>query len=365
MGLAALCDEGMIHPCTKGRRFAAVCAPPPLPLDAAHAKPVGMSDTVPCPVVPSHDAVNLDRAAAVLAAGGLVAVPTETVYGLAADATNPKAIAALYAAKGRPHFNPLIAHVDSLERAMALVELSPQALALARACWPGPLTLVGRHRAASPVCDLARAGLDTLAVRWPESPAMTGLVARLDRPLAAPSANRSGSISPTTARHVADSLGDRIDLILDGGPCRVGLESTILADTPGGLVLLRPGALDAERIEAMTGQPLQRAEETSAVTAPGMLKSHYAPEAPLRLNVTEPRPGETYLAFGDWRGTGAGQVFDLSSDGNLSEAAMRLFSHLRAADALGKPIAVAPIPLDGIGAAINDRLVRAAAPKDA
>lgn len=323
-----------------------------------------MSDTAPSPILPAHDAVTLERAAQVLRAGGLVAVPTETVYGLAADATNPAAIAALYAAKGRPRFNPLIAHVDSLERALTLVELSPQALALPKAFWPGPLTLVGRHRAESPVCDLARAGLDTLAVRWPDSPAMTGLIARLDRPLAAPSANRSGSISPTTAQHVAESLGDRIHLILDSGPCRMGLESTILADRPGGLVVLREGALETERIEDVTGSPLPGADMDGAIAAPGMLKSHYAPDAPLRLGVEEPRSDETYLAFGRWRGTDARRVFDLSADGNLAEAATRLFSHLRAADALGKPIAVAPIPRHGLGAAINDRLTRAAAPKD-
>jgi L-threonylcarbamoyladenylate synthase len=323
-----------------------------------------MTDTAHCPILPSHESASLDRAAALLASGGLVAVPTETVYGVAADATNPEAIAALYTAKGRPHFNPLIAHIDCLDRALSLVALSPAARALAAQVWPGPLTLVGRHRETSPVCDLARAGLDTLAVRWPDSPAMTGLIARLDRPLAAPSANRSGSISPTTAQHVADSLGDRIDLILDGGPCRMGLESTILQDTPAGLVLLRAGTLEAERIEALTGQPLKCADAGAAITAPGMLKSHYAPDAPLRLNVTEPAAGETYLAFGPWRGTGAGRVFDLSPDGKLAEAATQLFSHLRAADALGKPIAVAPIPLRGLGEAINDRLARAAAPKD-
>lgn len=337
--------------------------PSPLPLQHSRAKPCAMSHTAPCPILTSHEAVNLDRAAALLEAGGLVAVPTETVYGLAADATNPAAIAALYAAKGRPHFNPLIAHVDSLERALSLIELSPAARALAEQVWPGPLTLVGRHRTTSPVCDLARAGLDTLAVRWPDSPAMTGLVARLDRPLAAPSANLSGSISPTLAAHVAEGLGERIDLILDGGPCKMGLESTILADTPDGLTLLRAGTLEAERIEALTGRPLARAGRGSTITAPGMLKSHYAPDAPLRLNAAAPDAGETYLAFGRWRGEGAATVLDLSKSGDPAEAAARLFSHLRTADALGKPIAVAPIPSEGLGEAINDRLARAAAPK--
>ncbi|WP_127566500.1 L-threonylcarbamoyladenylate synthase [Glycocaulis alkaliphilus] len=323
-----------------------------------------MSDTATAPILPAHDAVSLDRAAALLDAGGLVAVPTETVYGLAADATSPAAITALYEAKGRPRFNPLIAHVDSLERALTLVYLSSAALALAKAVWPGPLTLVGRHRDTSPVCDLARAGLDTLAVRWPASPAMTGLVTRLDRPLAAPSANRSGSISPTTALHVAESLGGRIGLILDGGPCRMGLESTILADTPDGLVMLRAGALEAERIEALTGQPVQRAGAGAAINAPGMLKSHYAPQSPLRLDVTEPAADETYLAFRTWQGETAGKVLYLSLAGDLAEAATRLFACLREADALGRPIAVAPIPATGLGEAINDRLARAAAPKD-
>lgn len=289
-------------------------------------------------------------------------MPTETVYGLAADATNARAVAAIYEAKGRPRFNPLIAHVDSLERALSLVELSDAALTLARAFWPGPLTLVGRRKAGS-VCDLAAAGLDTLAVRWPDAPAMTGLIARLDRPLVAPSANPSGAISPTEAAHVVDGLTGRIDLVLDGGPCRLGLESTIIADTREGLVMLRPGALSREAIEAVAGVPIRSAGKDAAISAPGMLTSHYAPDALLRLNVTTPEAFEVYLAFGAHRGAGAKAVLDLSFTGDLAEAAANLFSRLRKADQMGDRIAVAPIPFAGLGEAINDRLARAAAPR--
>lgn len=321
-----------------------------------------MSRPEPLPVLDAASPANLDRAADILRAGGLAAVPTETVYGLAADATNARAVAAIYEAKGRPRFNPLIAHVDSLERALSLVELSDAALTLARAFWPGPLTLVGRRKAGS-VCDLAAAGLDTLAVRWPDAPAMTGLIARLDRALVAPSANPSGTISPTEAAHVVDGLTGRIDLVLDGGPCRLGLESTIIADTADGLVLLRPGALSREAIEAVAGVPIRSAGKDAAISAPGMLTSHYAPDALLRLNVTTPEAFEIYLAFGAHRGAGAKAVLDLSSTGDLAEAAANLFSRLRKADQMGDRIAVAPIPSAGLGEAINDRLARAAAPR--
>ncbi len=321
-----------------------------------------MSRPEPLPVLDAASPANIDRAADLLRAGGLVAVPTETVYGLAADATNARAVAAIYEAKGRPRFNPLIAHVDSLKRALSLVELSDAALTLARAFWPGPLTLVGRRKAGS-VCDLAAAGLDTLAVRWPDAPAMTGLIARLYRPLVAPSANPSRAISPTEAAHVVDGLTGRIDLVLDGGPCRLGLESTIIADTPDGLVMLRPGALSREAIEAVAGVPIRSAGKDAAISAPGMLTSHYAPDALLRLNVTTPEAFEIYLAFGAHRGAGAKGVLDLSSTGDLAEAAANLFSRLRKADQMGDRIAVAPIPFAGLGEAINDRLARAAAPR--
>lgn len=306
---------------------------------------------------------SLDRAADILRAGGLVAVPTETVYGLAADATNARAVAAIYEAKGRPRFNPLIAHVDSLKRALSLVELSDAALTLAGAFWPGPLTLVGRRKAGSPVCDLAAAGLDTLAVRWPDAPAMTGLIARLDRPLVAPSANPSGAISPTEATHVVEGLAGRLDLVLDGGPCALGLESTIIADTADGLVMLRPGALSREAIQAVAGVSIRSAGKDAAISAPGMLTSHYAPDAQLRLNATDAGADEVYLAFGDHRGKGAKAVLDLSPTGDLAEAAANFFSHLRKADQMGDRIAAAPIPFTGLGEAINDRLARAAAPK--
>mgnify|MGYP000017336276 FL=1 len=325
--------------------------------------PLAMT-VAPLPVLDAHDPASLDRAAAILREGGLVAVPTETVYGLAADASNASAVAALYAAKGRPAFNPLIAHVDSLERALTLITLSDAALALTHAFWPGPLTLVGRRKENAAISDLAAAGLDTLAVRWPDAPAMTGLVARLDRPLVAPSANPSGTISPTTAAHVAEGLAGRIAMVLDGGPCTAGVESTIIADTPEGLVLLRPGALPREAIEAVTGAPLKGAGGKAAITAPGMLKSHYAPRARLRLNVTRPEADEIYLAFADHRGSGAKAVLHLSESGDLAEAAANLFSLMRKADQMGERIAVAPIPATGLGEAINDRLTRAAAPKD-
>lgn len=322
-----------------------------------------MSRPAPLPILDASAPANLDRAAAILRTGGLVAVPTETVYGLAADATNARAVAAIYEAKGRPRFNPLIAHVDSLERALSLVELSDAARALARAFWPGPLTMVGRRKAGSPVCDLAAAGLDTLAVRWPDAPAMTGLMARLDRPLVAPSANPSGAISPTEAAHVVDGLAGRIDLVLDGGPCRLGLESTIIADTSEGLVMLRPGALSRETIEAVAAKPIRSAGKDAAISAPGMLTSHYAPDAQLRLNATDAGADEVYLAFGTHRGSGAKAVLDLSSTGDLAEAAANLFSLLRKADQMGDRIAAAPIPFTGLGEAINDRLARAAAPR--
>ncbi len=313
-------------------------------------------------ILPAHAPASLDEAARILAAGGLVAVPTETVYGLAADATDAQAVAAIYEAKGRPRFNPLIAHVDSLTRALSLIDLSDRAMALARAFWPGPLTLVGRRREGAGVSDLAAAGLDTLAVRWPASAAMTGLVARLDRPLVAPSANPSGAVSPTTAAHVAEGLGGRIGLILDGGPCTVGVESAIVADGPEGLVLLRPGGIAREALEEAAGARLLSPED-GAVRAPGMLASHYAPGAGVRLDASAPLEHEAYLAFGPYRGPDGAGVVQLSARGDLTEAAANLFAALREADEMAGAIAVAPIPETGLGEAINDRLRRAAAPR--
>lgn len=315
------------------------------------------------PILSAADAGNLDRAAQILREGGLVAVPTETVYGLAADATDSRAVTRIYEAKGRPRFNPLIAHVDSIARADGLVALSPLARRLAEAFWPGPLTLVAPLKPEAAISDLVTAGLDTLAVRWPDSEAMTGLVSRLNRPLAAPSANRSGAISPTTAAHVAEGLGDQVALILDAGPCRVGVESTILAVDGERAVLLRPGGIARADIEAITGGLESPDAIPGAPTSPGQLASHYAPNATLRLNVFKPEPGEAYLAFGPDEPGHDGPMINLSRSGDLAEAAANLFAALRALDTKADRIAAAPIPERGLGEAINDRLRRAAAPR--
>lgn len=302
---------------------------------------------------------DIARAADCLRGGGLVAMPTETVYGLAADAGNADAVARLYAAKGRPHFNPLIAHVTGPDMAARLVEIPALARGLMDAFWPGPLTLVLPKKPTAPVCDLANAGLDTIALRAPAHPGAQALLRALDRPLVAPSANPSGSISPTSAAHVADGLGDKIDMILDGGTCPVGLESTVIAVTGEQATLLRPGGLPRDAIEPLTG-PLAAPGETSAPASPGMLKSHYAPGAPVRLNAQAAIAGELLLGFGGIAGD-----LNLSPRGDLTEAATGLFAALRALDAR-KPasIAIAPIPDLGLGEAINDRLRRAAAPRD-
>ena len=322
-------------------------------------RPIPPADT---PILPADDPAALDQAAALLAAGGCVAVPTETVYGLACDATHGEAVAGVYAAKGRPRFNPLIAHVDGQARAEALTVLPPKAQLLAEAYWPGPLTLVAPLREAASVSALARAGLDTLAVRWPAAPALTALVSRLDRPLAAPSANASGAVSPTTAQHVKKSLNGRIDLILDGGPCPVGVESTIVSFIdPQSPALLRPGGVAREAIEAVTGPLTQIVDTPDAPAAPGQLTSHYAPDAKVRLNALNVAPGEAYLAFGPFDDTGAELVFQLSETRDLTEAASRLFKGLHELDTTASHIAVAPIPETGLGEAINDRLRRAAA----
>lgn len=315
------------------------------------------------PIRSAQDPEALDLAAEILRAGGCVAVPTETVYGLACDARNPEAVAGVYAAKGRPSFNPLIAHVDGLERARSLVGLPPAGLKLAEAYWPGPLTLVAPKLPNAPISDLASAGLDTLAVRFPKSEALTGLIARLDGPLAAPSANASGQISPTTAEHVKDSLNGRIHLILDDGPCPVGIESTIVSVAESGTVkLLRPGGIPRDRIEASIG-PLSGdgPVDQTAPQAPGQLTSHYAPNARVRLNADQPAPEESYLAFGDQPESECVGIFNLSPSKDLVEAAAKLFTGLRVLDSQSSAIAVAPIPNTGLGEAINDRLQRAAA----
>ena len=303
------------------------------------------------PVLP--DTVAL--AAEILSNGGLVAMPTETVYGLAADASNPEAVVALYEAKGRPRFNPLIAHVSGVQMAMREAVFSPLAAQLAMKFWPGPLTLVLPAIIGGTVCDLARSGLQTVGLRCPAHPAARALIEALGRPVVAPSANRSGHVSPTRADHVLTDLGDRIDLILDGGPCEVGIESTILAVEGEAVTLLRAGAIPSEALEAFIGRPLLRADPDD-IAAPGMLKSHYAPKARVRLNAEAPMPGEGFLGFGPESRGG----LNLSPSGDLAEAATKLFAMMRALDERFDRIAIAPIPMTGLGEAINDRLARAA-----
>jgi L-threonylcarbamoyladenylate synthase len=307
----------------------------------------------------------LRAAVAMLHAGELVAFPTETVYGLGADARSERAVAAIFAAKGRPAFNPLIVHVADRAAAERYAVLDPEARALADAFWPGPLTLVLPRRADAGLSELATAGLPTVALRAPAHPLARRLLAAFGGPIAAPSANPSGRVSPTTAEHVREGLGGRIAAVLDGGPCPVGLESTIVGFEQGVPVLLRPGGLPAEAIEAALGRPLAR-PRASAVTAPGQLASHYAPHARLRLEAAGPGPDEAWLGFGPVATLRPG--LNLSHSGDLHEAAANLFAHLRAVDALAAAeglatIAVAPIPDHGLGRAINDRLRRAAAPR--
>ena len=314
------------------------------------------------------DAEAIGAAARCLAAGGLAAFPTETVYGLGADAGNGEAVARLYAAKGRPAFNPLIAHVADLAAARRLAHFGDEAEKLATAFWPGPLTLVLPKLENCGVADLALAGLDSVAVRVPAHPVARELLAAFAKPIVAPSANRSGHVSPTSAAHVLADLRGRIDLVIDGGPCAVGVESSIVACL-GEPAWLRPGGVAREAIERVLCQPLseQRLPEDAAPLAPGMLASHYAPKAKLRLDAESVRAGEALLAFGPAPLAGAGQAsltLNLSPRGDLVEAAANLFSHLRALDASGAPaIAVMKVPREGLGEAINDRLARAAAPR--
>ncbi len=313
------------------------------------------------------DQAGIAEAAAILRAGGLVGLPTETVYGLAGDATDPRAVARIYAAKGRPQFNPLISHVPDLARARRQGLFGADALALAKAFWPGPLTLVVPVAEGATVCELARAGLATLALRVPDSRLALSVLEQADRPIAAPSANLSGRISPTTAGHVADDLDGLIDAILDGGPAPVGVESAIVSCLADGPRLLRPGGIDGGRIEAVLGRSLAieaPVGDCEMLLAPGMLSSHYAPRARIRLNADEPEAGEAFLAFGAMPTGTNGAVLNLSSSGDLVEAAANLFGHLRLLDAAGVgTIAIAPIPMKNIGIAINDRLRRAAAPR--
>jgi L-threonylcarbamoyladenylate synthase len=306
----------------------------------------------------------INQAADIMRAGGLVAMPTETVYGLAADATNDRAVARVFEAKGRPRFNPLIIHVDSLAAAERHAEFFPLARRLAAEFWPGPLTLVLPRKADSPISWLATAGLATVALRAPAHDIAQALLKSAGRPLAAPSANPSGSLSPTRAQHVRDGLGDAVDMILDGGPSPVGVESTVVKVDGDALILLRPGGLAVADIERAAGRRLRPVARGAGVEAPGMLVSHYAPQAPLRINAQAPRADEAFLAFGAT--PDHPHTLNLSVGGDLREAAANLFSHLRALDRQCAEsglagIAAAPVPADGLGEAINDRLMRAAA----
>lgn len=318
------------------------------------------------PVRPA-DSIAIEEAGELLRAGALVAFPTETVYGLGADATNGRAVAAIFEAKGRPRFNPLIVHVPDVASAERIAVLTPAARKLAEAFWPGPLTLVLERRPEAGVSDLVSAGLDSIAVRVPAHRIARALLAAAKRPLAAPSANRSGRVSPTTAQHVSDDLGARVGMILDGGSSQHGLESTVLdAARDGSVILLRPGAVTRKAIEAVLGATLASGPESDDVhpTSPGQLASHYAPNAALRLGALDVRPGEALLAFGKDVPETAGPSLNLSAKGDLVEAAAGLFAALRALDQTGAAtIAVMPIPEHGLGEAINDRLRRAAAPR--
>jgi L-threonylcarbamoyladenylate synthase len=304
----------------------------------------------------------IDAAGAALRGGALVAFPTETVYGLGADACNGRAVAAIFAAKGRPRFNPLIVNVADIDAAARLGCLEADGRKLAAAFWPGPLTLVVRKRPQCPVADLATAGLDTIALRVPAHPVAQALQRAAGRPIAAPSANRSGHVSPTTAAHVAADLGDRVAIILDAGPAPIGLESTVVDATGDEPVILRLGGLARDSIARVLGRPVASAQgDPGRPSSPGMLARHYAPAARLRLDAREVHDGEALLAFGAYVPAHGAHAINLSASGDLIEAAANLFSALRALDASGaEAIAVMPIPQEGLGEAINDRLRRAA-----
>lgn len=324
-------------------------------------------------MAPTRLIADVAEAAALLRAGELVAFPTETVYGLGGDARNGASVAAIFAAKGRPQFNPLICHLPDADAAFEEVRADDRARELARRFWPGPLTLVLPRRQSCRVDLLAGAGLDTLAVRVPAHPLALDLLRRAGTPIAAPSANRSGGVSPTTAAHVLGGLSGRIAAVLDGGPCAVGVESTVLDLSAGGAALLRPGGVPVETIEAAIGPvgrplPLAAAAATQSLRSPGMMLSHYAPSLPVRLEASEVGRDEALLAFGPSPLPGAGALWNLSPGGDVAEAARRLFAGLRWLDAEGQRLGLAriaamPVPGDGLGAAIADRLARAAAPR--
>ncbi len=304
----------------------------------------------------------ISKAVQVLQDGGLVAFPTETVYGLGADATQDHAVAKVYAAKGRPQFNPLISHVADIDAALALGKFDPLSEKLARALWPGPLTLVVPRADDCPVSLLASAGLDTIAIRVPSHPLALELLRAFGKPVVAPSANPSGQLSPTSAQHVRNNLGDKVDIILDGGACAVGVESTVVRVMDDGPYLLRVGGIAREELSDFLGRQVMTPTRFDELHAPGQLASHYAPRASLRLDAAAPDAGEIYLGFGPY----ANGPWSLSQSGNLVEAAANLFRMLHDIDALHpNAIAVAPIPNVGLGEAINDRLKRATAPRAA
>ena len=310
--------------------------------------------------VRTADSAAISAAAALIRDGRLVAFPTETVYGLGADATNGQAVASIFVAKGRPHFNPLIVHVKDVEQAREYAEFSPLAGELAKTFWPGALTLVLRRREDCRLSLLVSAGLETVALRAPSHPVAALLIAEAGVPLAAPSANPSGRVSATLAAHVEEGFRGKLDMILDGGPTPLGIESTVIGFDEDRPVLLRPGAVPREAIEKVAGR--LASPVSGAITSPGRLASHYAPRARLRLNALEAAPDEALLAFGP-NGPTARRVLNLSPRGDLREAAANLFAMLRTLDAEGDAIAVMPIPSSGLGEAINDRLMRAAAPR--
>lgn len=305
------------------------------------------------------DTAGIDRAAGILSSGGVIALPTETVYGLAGDASSDTAVAAIYQAKGRPSFNPLIVHVAGVAQLAPLVELSDVARTLAAAFWPGPLTQVLPLRDGAPVSPLVTAGLRTLAVRVPAHPVARAVLEAFGGGLAAPSANPSGRVSSVTADHAMAGLIGRIDAVLDGGDCSVGVESTIVGFEEGRAKILREGGIAAEDLAAVLGYMPDRREEAGAISAPGQLASHYAPEGAVRMDVTQAEPGETLIGFGPMACD-----LNLSERGDLAEAAANLFRHFHTLDQMGATrIAVAPVPETGLGRAINDRLRRAAAPR--
>ena len=362
------CSTGLSHTPTETAAYNLALSPPQ---EAELRNFILVNPTLDTSILPADEAA-VAAAARTLAAGRLVAFPTETVYGLGADAANPSAIAHLYQAKGRPAFNPLIAHVGDLAAARKVARFDAAALRLAEAFWPGPLTLVLPKAEHCTVADLATAGLDTVAVRVPAHPVAREILRAFAGPVVAPSANLSGHVSPTTAAHVASDLAGLIDLIVDGGPVEVGVESTIIGcfEAP---MLLRPGGVPREEIERVLGRTLaqgpQEIESDSAQPlAPGMLASHYAPRTRVRLNADSVAPGEALLAFGLHRLHGVNDAvatMNLSAKSDLDEAAANLFGYLRSLDAKGATtIAVMPIPNEGLGEAINDRLRRAAVGRD-